>query len=71
MSETVTITKARYAKKSIAVRCVSDGSGFKTPTMRMVESVGGARWSNREKAYILPASKEVRLRELLGGDNGQ
>lgn len=58
------ITNARYAKKSIAVHCKSDGSGFKTLAMHATESIGG-RWSNREKAYILPASKEARLRQLL------
>lgn len=64
MSEAITITKARYAKKAIAVHCRSDGSGFKTREMHTVEAIGG-RWSNREKAYILAATKEVRLRNEL------
>lgn len=64
MSERYSITSARYAKKSIAVFCRSDGSGFKTREMRVVEAVGG-RWSNREKAYILPAGRETRLRQLI------
>lgn len=64
MSETFTITKARYAKQSIAVRCQSDGSGFMTREMRVVEALNG-RWSNREKAYVLAATKEARLRRLI------
>lgn len=62
-SETFTITKARYAKDSIAVRCRSQGM-FKTREMRLCDGLRG-RWSNREKAYILPASKEARLRQLI------
>lgn len=57
------VSKARYAKNSIAVRCNPDG-GFKTREMRVVEALKG-RWSNREKAYIMAASKEGRLRQLI------
>lgn len=60
---TVSISRARYAKNSIAVHCPSDG-GFKTREMRVVEALNG-RWSNRERAYILAATKEPRLRQLL------
>lgn len=65
------ITKARYAKNSIAVRCPSQ-DGFKTRAAYMVESLRG-RWSNREKAYVLSASKEARVRELIGeqGEGGE
>lgn len=63
MSEAIMITKARYAKNSIAVRCRSQGM-FKTREMRLCDGLRG-RWSNREKAYILAASKEPRLRQLI------
>lgn len=58
-----TISQARYAKNSIAVHCESDG-GFKTREARVVEAMNG-RWSNREKAYIMAASKEQRLHQLI------
>lgn len=65
MSANYTITPAQYAKNSIAVRCPSD-NGFKSRPARVVEALHG-RWSNREKAYILAASKEARLRQLIDG----
>lgn len=57
------ITKARYAKNSIAVKCPSINA-FSSREARITQAIGG-RWSNREKSYILPATKESRLRQLV------
>lgn len=46
---------ARYAKKCVAIRCPSS-SGYKSRAACVAECCG-ARWSHREDAYILPASK--------------
>lgn len=60
------INPARYAKNCIAVKCPSIGM-FKSREARIVEAIGG-RWSNREKSYILAATKENRLRDLIAAD---
>lgn len=56
-------SKARYAKNSIVVRTLST-TGYKSPVDWMCEAMG-ARFSNREKAYVLPASKANTLRRAL------
>jgi hypothetical protein len=64
MQETAdyTISRARYAKGSIALRAPS-GDGFKTRAAYLAEALKG-RWSNREHAYIMAASKEAKFRRL-------
>ena len=59
---TYTITDARYAKNAIAVRCPSD-DGYKTRAGRLCDYLR-ARWSNREKAYIMAATKRKRFEQL-------
>jgi hypothetical protein len=53
------IRPARYAKKSISVS-TENSATFKTRVQRLAEAHGG-KWSNREKAYILPAAKRDTL----------
>lgn len=58
-----TISLARYAKDKIALKFVSDGSGWKTSAIYLADSILGKGeweiykrcpgWSNREGAYIL------------------
>jgi hypothetical protein len=57
------IKAARYAKGKMAVHCPSDGSGIKTRAMRLCSAVS-ARWSNREKAYIMSPSAAERVKSL-------
>ena len=64
---TFEIKKARYAKGMIAVHCESDGSGWKTRAMRLCSALN-ARWSNRERAYIMSPSKAKRLLDLWRAD---
>jgi hypothetical protein len=59
------IRPARYAKKMIAVHCVSDGSGHKTRAMRLIADHLKARWSGREKAYIATPAKGEKLKALF------
>lgn len=58
-----TINKARYAKNMVAISCKSDGSGWKTRAMRLCSALN-ARWSNREKAYIISPTKAKRFLDL-------
>jgi hypothetical protein len=64
MTEEYTITPARYAKGMMALRCQSDGSGYKTQAMRLAEQVKG-RWSNRCGAYILSPAKAREFERLM------
>jgi hypothetical protein len=64
-----TIQPACYAgryngKPQVAVHCVSDGSGNKTRAMRLCSALN-ARWSNRERAYIMSPTKAAKLRALF------
>jgi DNA topoisomerase IB len=61
-----TVSKARYAKNSVAVRAKSEGD-YKSRAQRLAEAVGG-RWSNREHAYIMSESKARRLQKLHDDD---
>lgn len=56
------ISRARYAKNSIALRAPSE-NGYKSRAARLAEALGG-RWSNRESSYIMPATREARYRDL-------
>lgn len=53
---------ARYSKQSYAVRCPSS-DGYKTRAARLAEALRG-RNSNRERAYIMPRSKALKLARL-------
>ena len=53
---------ARYAKNCIAVRTL-DGSGYKTPAGYLADAVG-ARYSHRERAYIMRAPQFKRYAKL-------
>lgn len=59
-----TIHKARYSKGMMAVHCHPDGSGFKTDAARICDALT-SRYSHREHAYIMPASKAEALPKLL------
>jgi len=57
---------ARYARGMIAVCCHS-ADGFKTAAHRACDRLR-ARYSNRERAYIMPPSKFRRLPEMIASD---
>jgi len=59
------ITKARYARDKMAIRCESDGSGLKTRAMRIAAGLPGARYSNREHAYIVSKRQADRFEALM------
>lgn len=59
-----TVHKARYSKGMMAVHCQSDGTGFKTPAMRLCDALTN-RYSHRENAYIMPKSKADSLPNLM------
>lgn len=58
-----TISDARYAKGKKSVHIVND-SGYKSDTCYMIEALG-ARWSNREKAYIASPRQASNMVLLL------
>ena len=58
-----TITNARYARNCIAVRCPSN-DGFKTRAARLAGALSRDRFSNREKAYIMAATKQEKFERL-------
>jgi len=73
-----TFAPARYAKGKIAVRCPPNGTGWKTRAARIASAVS-ARYSNREKAYIMSPSAAAKVKALyeaerdaeLGDRNGK
>jgi hypothetical protein len=65
-----TISPARYAgrwngKPQVAVRCESDGSCMKTRAMRLIRDGLNARYSGREKAYIVSPAKAAKFERLF------
>jgi hypothetical protein len=58
-----TIGPARYAKKSVAVRTVTS-DGFKGRACRLCSALN-ARWSNRERAYIMSEAKGRKFEALF------
>ena len=59
---TYTQEPARYAKNCIAVKVGSDG-GYKIPAGYLADAVG-ARYSHRERAYIMRAPQFKRYAKL-------
>jgi len=59
------VTLARYARDMYAVRIEKDGSGLKTRAMRLAHTAVRGRWSNREKAYIMSATKVRKLHRYI------
>jgi len=58
-----TITKARYAKGKMAVRCPGK-DGFKTRAGRVAECTARGRYTGREGAYIMSPSAAARFERL-------
>lgn len=58
------IDAARYAKGKVAITPRSDG--LKSGAAAIAEALGG-KWTDREKAYILPKTKENRFIALSNG----
>lgn len=56
-------TPARYARGKFAFRS-SDDSGFKTTAAQIAEACG-ARYTNREHAYIVSATQLRNIRRFL------
>lgn len=62
-----TFAPARYAKGKVAVRCPSDGSGYKTRAMRIASTVSG-RYSGREHAYIVSPAAARKIRAAYAAE---
>ncbi len=58
-----TTAPAKYAKGKVLVRPTRDGSGLKGRAHRLVGYLRG-RWTNRERGYVLTASKVAKLARL-------
>lgn len=56
-------SKARYAKGQVAVHIKSDDTGYKHRGHRLVDHLN-ARYTHRERAYILSPTKSKKLKEL-------
>jgi hypothetical protein len=54
------VTPARYAKGKVAVRIPASDSGFKTRGAHLADALG-AKWSNRERAYIMSPARAEKL----------
>ncbi len=59
-----TLTPARYAKKSVAVRPLDNHGDSKGRSARLCGALN-ARWSNRERAYVMSESKGRKFEELF------
>lgn len=64
MTLTISITPARYAKGKFVVSTPSDGSGFKTRAMFLVERLGG-RWVHRDHGYQVTARQARRIERAV------
>ncbi|KFL31722.1 hypothetical protein JP75_06515 [Devosia riboflavina] len=58
------VSPARYAKGMLAVKCPSP-NGYKTRAARLIGDGLKCRWSNRERAYIVPPTKLARFEVLF------
>lgn len=58
------ISKARYAKSMMAVRCPSL-DGYKTRAARLASKLSNWRYSGREGAYIMSATKAAKFERLF------
>jgi len=65
LSKTYTISPARYAKGKLAVRCIPDGSGWKTLAALMISQMPGVRWSGRESAYIVSPGRARKFEQAV------
>ncbi len=52
LQPTYQIRPSRYAKGKLAVRCIPDGTGWKTLAALIISQMPGATYSNREKSYL-------------------
>ena len=52
MTVSYTIQPAKYAKGKIAIRCIPDGTGWKTLAARTISEMPGVTYSDRERSYI-------------------
>lgn len=57
------VSNARYAKGQMAVRVTADGSGLKNRADRLLGALR-VRYSNRERAHIIPPSKLRKFEKL-------
>lgn len=64
--DSFTVSKARYAKNKVAIRFISDGTGFKTWQNRLFnETCGYDGYSRREGAYIVSIAKVEKFIKRL------
>jgi hypothetical protein len=61
LQPTYQIRPARYAKGKLAVRCVPDGSGWKTLAALVISQMPGVTYSNREKSYLCSARTAAKF----------
>ena len=59
------VEAARYAKGKVAIHVTSPGD-FKSGAANLAEALGG-KWTSREKAYLLPKTKEDRFTSMVVG----
>ena len=57
------VSPARYAKGMVAVRCLSNGTGWKTRAMRLAGYFARERYSGRENSYIMTRAAALRFEE--------
>ena len=57
------VSEARYAQSMMLVRVTSDSSGVMTRAARLCRALR-ARYTNRERGYVMSPRKVERLREL-------
>ena len=65
LKTTYTIHPARYAKGKMALRCIPDGTGWKTLAALIISQIPGVRYSNREHAYIVSPACARKFEQKL------
>ena len=65
LKQTYQIHSARYAKGKMAVRCLPDGTGWKTLAALVISGMPGVRWSGRESAYICSLGRARKFEQEM------
>ena len=61
LTQTYTVTQARYAKGMMAIHCKADGTGWKTLAALIISGMPGVRYSGRESAYICSPGRAAKF----------
>jgi hypothetical protein len=65
LKQTYQIHAAKYAKGKMAVRCLPDGTGWKTLAARVISGMPGVRWSGRESTYICSPGRARKFEQEM------